>query len=143
MKKGFSLLLTAAVITAFAVVSCSGGGGGGGNTACTETPIIITPGTWCITLTKTQNTCNVPLDPNPYPATFTQNGSTINSTAGSATFAGTVCGNRAAMTGTNSGVSANVTITFSDASHAAGSTAWDNGTCGGTDTFTAHAGNCP
>ncbi len=145
MKKRLSLLLAVAVIMALALVSCSGGGGGGG-TVCTEAPIAITQGPWCITITNSQNTCGLPPDPVPYsyPATFNQSGSTINSTAGTATFAGTVCGSRAAMTGTNSGVTANVSISFSDASHASGSTDWSEPTCSGTDTFTAvQKSTCP
>ncbi len=92
MKRKFLFfLLAAAGIAAFAVVSCSGGGG---NTACTETPITITPGTWCIAITNSQNNCGTQPDTTPYPAQFSQNGNNITATAGIFPYTGTICGNR-------------------------------------------------
>ncbi len=141
MKKRFSLLLAAAVIMALIQVSCSGGGGG--STACTEPPIMITPGTWCIAITNSQNNCGTQPDTTPYPAQFSQNENNITATAGIFTYTGTVCGNRASMIGNNPLVSTQVDITFSDTSHGNGTTTWNNGTCGGVDSFTTHAGTCP
>jgi hypothetical protein len=46
------------------------------------------------------------------------------------------------MTGNTSGTTSTSNITFSDASHAGGTTTWNSATCNGTDTFTAVKGTC-
>ncbi len=141
MRKKHLLIFAMGVILLglLLMISCTGGGHDG---VCAE-PITLTPGTWCITIQSTQNTCNQPLDSTPYPATFTQSGSSLSATTAGATFAGTICGSTAHMSGNAGGVTSSISLTFSDPSHATGSTDWAAGTCTGTDTFIAVAGSCP
>lgn len=130
-------LLPATTIAALLTVSC------GSDDSC-DTPITITPGTWCITLQSTQNTCNITLDPTPYTADYVQVDNYLSAISQyDHIYAGTICGNNANMTGDNSGITTNMNITFSNASTASGSVDWDTGSCTGTDTFVAFAGNCP
>ena len=134
------LLLPITTITALVIVSC------GGDDAPCDAPLSITPGTWCITIQTTQNTCNVPLDSTPYTAVFTQDGSNLSALSEfNHTYTGTVCGNTARLRGNNEGIITDMNIDFSDASNATGSVVWDidSGSCSGTDTFISAAGGCP
>ncbi len=143
MRKGYAWLLVAVcAAAALAVVSCSGGGGD--NSSC-ATPITLTPGTWCITITATQNNCGTPLDSTPYTATFTQDGTNLSATTSQGTtFAGRICGNEATMSGTNNpSVKTDIHINFPTVDSATGTTYWYPATCSGVDTFSAVSGTCP
>lgn len=143
MKRNVLSILSVLVLVSFMLLSCGGGGGGGNGTSSCATPLTLTAGTWCITIQSTQNTCSTPLNSTPYTATFTQNGTILNAVSQfSHTYAGSICGNDAVMTGNNFGISTTMNITFSNADNAVGSVDWNTGTCGGTDTFIAVAGNC-
>lgn len=132
-----------AVLAALAIVVLSCSGGGGGESGSCADPLAITPGTWCITIQSTQNTCNAPLIGIPYPAEFTQNYSSLTaSTENGFTYDGTICGYAATLTGNNDGIITTMHMTFSDASTAAGTVDWDTGSCTGTDTYIAVAGAC-
>lgn len=139
MSKRYLLVSVLTVLlAALALVAC----GGGGSDSC-GAPLMLTPGTWCITLTNTVNNCGAPLDPIPYTADFTQNASDLSAVSEFGhMYAGTICGNTATMTGNNEGISTTINLTFSDASNAAGSVHWNTGTCSGTDTFISTAGSC-
>jgi hypothetical protein len=136
VKRASKLLLAALVAAA---VGCGGSSDGAGTCA---SPIALTQGPWCITITSTVNTCQAGIAP-PYTAIFTQDGTVLSATALSGTYSGAICGNVATMTGSQSGVTVSVSIDFSTAIAGAGTTRWDTGTCSGTDRFAASAGACP
>lgn len=121
--------------------ACSGDDGGG--QPCTAVPITLTPGTWCVTLTGTTNTCNNPLDPVPYSMTFTQTGSDVTAVSQyGGTYVGSLCGSSGTMSGTDRSADVVVSLDFPDASHATGTSKWSVPGCSGTDTFTARSGGC-
>lgn len=137
--KHIFLLLPVTTIAALILISC------GSNDSC-DAPLTITPGTWCITIQTTQHNCGlIKIDTTPYTANFVQNENYLSATSGDYTYAGTICGNNAIMTGLNGTTTTSMDIVFSNASSATGSVDWDTGTCNGTDTFTAVAGtgDCP
>jgi hypothetical protein len=104
-------------------------------------PTLLATGSWCITITNTNNTCGTGVGL-PYGATFTQTGSDLSASANGALYSGTICGNTAGLSGNNAGYSITVNLTFPDASHASGTTNYQS-SCSGTDTFTAVKGTCP
>lgn len=137
-QKGMTVFAILFLLIVQMLSACDGGGGGNEPASCAS-PIAVTPGTWCITIQDTDNTCSQPLNSTPSTAEFSQSGNILSATSQyGASFSGTVCGNNAVMTG--EGVS--VDITFSDSGHATGTTTWENSGCSGTDTFVAVAGNC-
>ncbi len=139
MKKSIAWAVVCIMMSAVGLMACSGGGGGGSDCA---PPALNATGTWCITITNTSNTCGNPLDSTPYPAVFTQNGSAISATAFQALYTGTMCGTTAHMNGTNNGFDISIYTTFSDTSHASGTSTYSNASCQGVDTISAVSGNC-
>ena len=129
--------IVGAAVMAGALLACSDSDGSPG---C-DAPITVVPGTWCITITASDNTCSRPTPP-PYAAEFTQDGNAIGATSFGATYAGTLCGSTATMSGDVPGMTVSVDLTFSDASHVSGLTTWSGSGCSGTDTFTGSAGTC-
>ncbi len=138
MKKSIACAVVCMMMLAVGLIACSGGGGGGDCAA----PTVNASGTWCITITATQNNCGNPLDSTPYPAEYTLNGSAIQATAFTATYKGTMCGNTANMTGTNNGFDISISTTFTDTSHASGTSTYTSPGCQGVDTFSAVSGLC-
>ncbi len=138
MKKSIACAVVC-IMLSVGLIACSGGGGGGSDCAA---PAINASGTWCITITNTSNTCGNPPDSTPYPAVYTLNGSAISATAFMATYTGTMCGNTANMTGTNNGFDISISTTFTDTSHASGTSTYTSASCHGVDTFSAVSGPC-
>ncbi len=142
MRKSIVCTLVCMMV-AVGLIACSGGGGGGNTPACAA-PALDATGTWCITITSTNNTCGNLLDTTPYFSVFTQNGSNISATSQQgATFSGLMCGSTTNMSGTSFGFNTSVDVAFSDASHATGTSSYSNATCHGTDTISAVSGTCP
>ncbi len=138
MKKSVARAVVCFIMSAVGLLAC--GGGGGGDCAA---PTVNASGTWCITITNTDTNCpHTQVLPAPYPAVYTLNGNAISATAFGVPYNGTMCGNTATMTGTNNGFDISISTTFTDTSHASGTSTYTSASCQGIDTFSAVSGAC-
>ena len=139
MKTRLALSL-AAVLAAGGLSAC---GGDDSAPSCDAAPLMLTQGTWCITITGTNNTCSAGIAA-PYWVDLAQTGSTLEMTSQyGISYTGSLCGNTGTVADRGPPADVVTTIVFASADAGSGSARWNTGTCSGTDTFTAAAGVCP
>jgi hypothetical protein len=145
VKKNYAWVIIGLVVVVVAFsLTISNGCGSSGSSSSSDcaAPAQDATGTWCVTISNSNSTCGNS-NAVPYAAVYTQSGSNLSVTSQGGTYAGTVCGNMATITGTNFGFTTTTNATFVDANHATGTTTYSNATCSGTDTTTAVKGACP